>query len=120
VLLAYLGEAALDDHLLATVFQPLTERTVTQPTVLRRLLREVRRADFAAVEDELDYGIVSVAVPVRAPDREVIAAINCSTSTSRVRKAQMIEERVPQLRLAAERIEAALRRFPALVHSIQR
>ncbi len=120
VLLANLDEPALATYLDAAVLRPLTEHTVTSPAALKKLLREIRRLDYAAVEDELDYGIVSVAVPIRDHDGRAIAAINCSTATSRVRRDPMIRERVPHLRAAARRIEDALRRFPALAHSIRR
>lgn len=120
ILLANLDDSALQAYLAAATLRPLTEHTVTDVAQLGGILREARRLDYASVEDELDYGIVSVAVPIRDQDGRAIAAINCSTATSRVHQAQMIRERLPHLRAAAGRIREALRRFPALAHSIRR
>jgi IclR family pca regulon transcriptional regulator len=87
--------------------------------VLRRILKDVRNNAYASIQDELDYGIVSVAVPILGPDGEILAAINCSTATSRITEEDMIEARLPQLRNAARKIEAELNRYPILIHSIR-
>ncbi len=44
--------------------EALTERTVTDPAKLRALIEECRRAGYSAVEDELAYGVIALAVPV--------------------------------------------------------
>lgn len=119
VLLAHLPEEALARYFETAVLKRLTERTVTSVSALRKLLREVRRAGYASIEDELDYGIVSIAVPVRDPEGEVIAAINCSTASTRVHKEEMAADRVPLLQKAARQIHDALCRYPALAHSIR-
>ena len=64
--------------------------------------------------DELDYGIVSVAVPIADELGRVIAAINCSTSTSRVSLDEMVATRLPLLREAAAAISAEIRDSRAL------
>ena len=70
--------------------------------------------------DELDFGIVSVAVPVFDASRRPIAAVNCSTSTTQISQDDLITSRLPLLREAAAEIEAALRRWPSLAHALQR
>jgi IclR family pca regulon transcriptional regulator len=86
---------------------------------LRRLFRRIRTDGYASAQDELDYGIVSVAVPVFDRDRQVAAAINCSTSTTRISREELVRTRVPLLRDAAREIEDALRRWPFLSHSLR-
>lgn len=100
-------------------FPQLTENTLTDPKALRELLVEIKRSGFAATQDELDYGILSVAVPLFGPEGQVIASINCSTSTTRVDRDTMIKERVPILRSAAKSIETELQRMPFLSHALQ-
>lgn len=117
--LAFLPKAQRDAWLEAVELEPLTDRTVATREALDRILAGVREQGFAAVEDELDYGIVSVAVPVRSADGSVIAAINCSTATTRVRAEAMARTRVPVLREAAARIEGELVRHPMLARAIQ-
>ena len=48
----------------------------------------------------------------------MVAAINCSTATSRVELGEMLDTRLPVLRRAAAEIEIELRRYPVLVSSI--
>ncbi len=119
VLLAYQPGPVLEEYLANAVMKKLTDKTVTSKTGLRRVLRECARQGYTSVQDELDYGIVSVAVPVFGDDGEILAAINCSTATTRVKEDDMVQTRLPRLRQAAARIEAELRRYPILTHSIR-
>jgi IclR family transcriptional regulator, pca regulon regulatory protein len=119
ILLAHLPDEKLDDYLANTEFLRLTDKTITDRDRLRKIILQARQNDYATIQDELDYGIVSVAVPIRAGTPDVIGAINCSTSTSRVEPGEMLDSRLPYLREAAREIEIELRRYPALVHSIR-
>ena len=47
------------------------------------------------------------------------AAINCSTSTTRVSQEELVRTRLPLLREAAAEIEDSLRRWPALSHALR-
>jgi len=98
----------------------LTDRTLCEREPLAERLRAVAARGYDQAQDELDYGIVSVGVPVCGADGVSLAAINCSTSTTRVEPSEMIETRLPLLREAAREIEAALTRFPALARSLAR
>jgi IclR family pca regulon transcriptional regulator len=118
-LLAYQDDAAIDDYLGSAELARLTEHTITSKDALKRHLREARANGYASAQDELDYGIVSVAVPVFDKDRQVAAAINCSTSTTRVSREELVATRVPLLQRAAREVEEALRRWPFLSHSLR-
>ncbi len=98
--------------------KPLTEHTVTSKAELKRVLDDAARTGYAAIQDELDYGLVSLAVPILDEAGRSMAAINCSTSTSRARKDELIHTRLPVLRSAARFIESALRRQPYLLRSV--
>jgi IclR family pca regulon transcriptional regulator len=119
VLVAFQDEAAVETFLTEAELPRLTENTVTSASELRRLFRRIRTDGYASAQDELDYGIVSVAVPVFDRDRQVAAAINCSTSTTRISREELVRTRVPLLRDAAREIEDALRRWPFLSHSLR-
>ena len=120
VLLAWQPTEFIESYLREAEMRPLTDRTVTTAEGLRPILETVRRTGFAAVQDELDYGIVSVAVPVLAEDNTVLAAINCSTATTRIGKEEMVATRLEPLQEAARRIEQQVRRYPILAHSVGR
>ncbi|WP_417318573.1 IclR family transcriptional regulator domain-containing protein [Emcibacter sp.] len=119
VLLAYQPDEVIEDYLETANLEKLTEHTVTSKSKLRKSLKQIRSCGYDSAQDELDYGIVSVAVPVFDNEGQIAAAINCSTSTTRVSREELIETRVPLLRQAAGEIEVALRRWPFLVHSIK-
>lgn len=119
-LLAFQPEDRLEDYLAGAELAALTERTITDAGRLRTALRRARTDGYAASQDELDYGIVSVAVPIFDHERKVAAAINCSTSTTRVSQDQLIASRLPLLQRAAREIESALRRWPFLSHAMHR
>jgi IclR family transcriptional regulator, pca regulon regulatory protein len=119
VLLAYQSEAAIEEYLAAAELERLTEHTITSPVQLRHRLREIRFRGYDSAQDELDYGIVSIAVPVFANDRHIAAAINCSTSTTRISRELLVETRLPLLQKAAREIEDALQRWPFLLHALR-
>jgi IclR family pca regulon transcriptional regulator len=119
VLLAWQAPETLEEYFAGVTLERLTDKTVTSKSSLRRILQETRQMGYTSVQDELDYGIVSVAVPVFGNNDEILAAINCSTATTRVTEAEMVESRLPQLRAAAKRIENELHRYPTLAHSIR-
>jgi len=118
VLLAYHSDEFIDEFLRGADLRKLTNKTVTSIPQLRKILKKTRRQGYASIQDELDYGIVSIAVPVCSDTGEILGAINCSTATTRVDEAKMLTTRLPYLQKASEGIEFELRRSPMLVHSI--
>jgi IclR family pca regulon transcriptional regulator len=67
VLLAFQPQAAIDAYFDRVNMRRLTEHTETDPNSLRKILKDVRTKGYAAIQDELDYGIVSVALPIFGP-----------------------------------------------------
>ena len=100
------------------MFQRFTEHTETDERALRRVLADVRAKGYAAIQDELDYGIVSVSLPIFAPSGRMVAAANCSDVTNRLDRDTMIKKRLPVLRQAVRRIEGMLAQYPELTNSV--
>jgi IclR family pca regulon transcriptional regulator len=119
VLLAFQPEAVIEAYFRRADLHKLTEHTETSPQSLRRILKDVRAKGYAAIQDELDYGIVSCALPIFGPHGRIVAAANCSDVTNRVDKKAMIDERLPTLRQAVRRIESTLAQYPELAHSVE-
>ena len=119
VLLAFQPDASIEAYMGRATFRKLTEHTETNPAAFRRILKEVRSKGYASVQDELDYGIVSVAVPIFGPNGQIVAAANCSDVTHRIDKAGMIAKRLPILRQAVRRIESTLTQYPELANSVE-
>ncbi|WP_019816399.1 IclR family transcriptional regulator domain-containing protein [Saccharomonospora saliphila] len=113
VLLAGLPPAKLAEYLSSATFDPLTPRTITSPVALRDELDTVRERGWALVDQELEEGLRSVAVPLHDKDGAVVAAVNLSTHASRTTAESVRRELLPPLRATAERIEADLAMAPS-------
>lgn len=107
VLLANLPPADLEDYLRTYELTPVLPRTITDPDLLRAELKKVRDERFALVDQELEEGLVAVAVPIRDRTGKVRAAINLSTHVGRKSVDDMLSL-VPRLQEAAASIELGL------------
>ena len=114
VLLAGLGEERLERYFKTALLERLTEKTVVDPQKLRRLIEDCRRNGHAAVEDELAYGVVALAVPVFDQKRRVVAALNTSSHSRRITKSKLVRERLTMLQAVSAKISADLGVMPGL------
>jgi IclR family pca regulon transcriptional regulator len=114
VLLAGLNPAALQRYFGTATFEPLTSFTVTDVEELRRIIEKCRRNGYAVVKDELDYGVVALAVPVRDQQGRVVAALNSSSHSARITPARLVEERLEMLRDVSGQITRDLASLPNL------
>ena len=117
-IMAFEEKQKLDAYFNELKLELLTERTVSSTKALRQIFTSVRKNGFASTDGQLDFGVVSVAVPIFNEDNHVIASVSCSTASARTPEQEMIETIVPDLRVAAKEIEFELRRTPMLSHSI--
>lgn len=103
VLLADADPAWLQEYLSRVRMQQLTRRTVTDPAKLRTVLAKIRSQGFSLVDQELEEGLRSMAVPVRNSD-QVVAAMNVSAHISRGSAEVIRKELLPPLLEAARRV----------------
>lgn len=108
VLLANLPETELDAYLAAYELAPVLPRTITDAGEFRAELARVREQGYALVNQELEEGLVAVAVPIRDRSGRVRAAINLSTHIGR-KSVKEMRGLVPQVRAAASDIELGLK-----------
>ncbi|MFI8386868.1 IclR family transcriptional regulator C-terminal domain-containing protein [Streptomyces sp. NPDC085540] len=108
VLLAGLPEGERTAYLARTGLSPFTSRTVTEPDSLRALLLGVRHDGYAMVDEELEEGLRSIAVPIHDSSGRTVAALNVAMHSSRRTAADCIAEILPELRTTAAAIEADL------------
>jgi IclR family transcriptional regulator, pca regulon regulatory protein len=107
VLLAALPD--LDAYLARAEIRPLTPRAIDSAEKLRAELERIREQGWALVDQELEEGLRSIAVPVRDSGGRVVAAVNVSAHASRASKDVVRRELLPPLLETAQRIEADLR-----------
>lgn len=104
VLLAQLPNAEFDALLATTTLTTYTERTITDKQVLRDCLAEVRRQGYCIVDQELDSGLRSLAVPAFDANGKLLGAINISTNAARIDLATLTESFLPLLQEKARQI----------------
>jgi IclR family pca regulon transcriptional regulator len=79
--------AQSDDKVLAVLAQTeikaLTAKTLTEVPALTDEIRRVRQQGFALIDEELEIGLRSIAVPIRNSSGRVVAALNTGLQTSR-------------------------------------
>lgn len=83
-----------------------TPKTITDRSRLALMIGEAAERGFAVVDEELELGLISVAVPVRERSGRIAGAINVSAQAARYAPERLVEAALPRLRVAAERIEA--------------
>ncbi|GIH78601.1 IclR family transcriptional regulator domain-containing protein [Planobispora longispora] len=108
VLLAWLPPDRLDAYLEGAELRAFTARTVTAPVALRAELDRVRSQGWAMVDQELEEGLRSLAVPIRERSGRVVAAMNLSSHASRTTPESARRDLLPPLLAAAARVEADL------------
>jgi IclR family transcriptional regulator, pca regulon regulatory protein len=108
VLLAWLPPDEIDAILGRTPLRKLTEQTVVDPDELKQILATVWAQGWATVDQELEAGVRSVAVPIRDSSGKVVAAINASAHAARVPMRTLEKQFLPRLLDAARQIDAEL------------
>jgi IclR family pca regulon transcriptional regulator len=104
VLLADLSESELAAFLDAVSMEPLTPKTIVDRAELAAEIGRCGRQGFSIVDEELELGLRSIAVPVRDRAGRVVAALNVSTQATRFTPAEMQREILPPLSEAARQI----------------
>jgi len=106
VLLAF--DARGDESLAKATLKKHTERTIVSKNKLRSILSETRAKGFALVDQELEEGLRSIAVPIKGGNGRVVAAMNVSGQANRVTIDQMKRSFLPALLRAAADLGALL------------
>jgi IclR family pca regulon transcriptional regulator len=109
VLLSYAPDEEIGQYLKTADLRVYTSTTVTDPDALRASLAQVRADGYALVENELEDGLVALAVPVRDGDGNVIAAMNLCSYSLRTGPAELVASGLPLLRKAVAGVEAEAR-----------
>ncbi|WP_262031961.1 IclR family transcriptional regulator [Microvirga sp. Mcv34] len=101
-ILAYQSEDTIIAYLARVRLEARTPKTVTDKAELHDVLRSTREQGFAIVNEELEFGLRSIAVPVIQKSGQVTIALNLSAQAGRVSADEMRERFLPSLRAASE------------------
>lgn len=108
VLLANLPAAELESFFERVQFTSFTERTIVSAEKLRQALRLVLRNGYSLVDQELEVGLRSMAVPIRNPNGKVVAALNVGVHAQRLSVQELQNRFLPQLQVAAQELSMLL------------
>lgn len=97
VLLAALSDAEVDAILAASQLKAHTPRTLTDPISLKAEIGRVRVQGYAVIDQELEIGLCSIAVPVHNDRGRVVAAINVGAPAAMLPAADLAAHCLPAL-----------------------
>lgn len=108
VLLAALPPQEAELRLKRMARQRLTPRTRTEVSELMGLLDDVRRQGYAVSNEELEPGVLSVAVPVHDTAGRTVASMSAVGTTSRYSMDSLIQTLLPELDSACRKLRRLL------------
>jgi IclR family pca regulon transcriptional regulator len=108
VLLSHQPPDVLDKYLAEIEPHKFTERTKTEPDDLREAIETARMKGYALVDQELETGLRSLAVPIYDRNGRILAALNIGTHAARTRLDEMTGRFLPVLHDASRKITAQM------------
>ena len=97
VLLGALAADEADAWVARQALHALTPNTQTSPQRLSTEIARVRAQGYASVDQELEPGLRTIAVPLKNVRGEVLAAINVSVNAAQVSMERLVEHCLPAL-----------------------
>jgi IclR family pca regulon transcriptional regulator len=108
VLVAHEDEENRERWLARVALMAHTKRSIVDRDELRAEIDRVRKQGFAIVDQELELGLRSAAVPIIGVDGTALAALNVGVQAARVDGRSLQRELVPALKRAAAEIARRL------------
>lgn len=108
VLVASLPPAELETWISRQHLAPLTPHTVVQPERLRHEIARARQQGWAAVDQEFELGLRTLAVPLKNYRGETVAALNISVHAARMTMDQLVDVSLPPLMQAQAQLRQLL------------
>jgi DNA-binding IclR family transcriptional regulator len=104
-LLAFRTDQEIEHYLAATELIPVTDHTITDPDIIRRQIRAIRRGEIAPCEQEFQDGISAFGAPVFDMTGQVVAALTIAAPTFRMNeeKRAMIKQEIKKSAAAFSR-----------------
>jgi IclR family pca regulon transcriptional regulator len=106
--LGFLAEEEIWRRLRTVKIEPYTPSTITDLTALVDRIRDDRAQGFSIVDEELERGLRSIAVPVVTRSGACVGAIDLSAQSNRTTRNEMRDIFLPRLRTVASQISHSL------------
>lgn len=104
VLLAGLPPDALRAFVKTASLKRMTPKTLTTQSALLKAIETARDQGYALVDEELEIGLRSIAVPVRSESGRIVAAMNTGVHAARLSRSELTGRILPELRGYAHRL----------------
>jgi IclR family transcriptional regulator, pca regulon regulatory protein len=104
VQLGFLDPSEIWRRLKSVRIEPMTPSTITDLQALFDRIRDDHEQGFSIVDEELERGLRSIAVPVVDRQNQVVAGLNLSTHATRTTRNEMRDKFLPELRAVAAQI----------------
>jgi IclR family transcriptional regulator, pca regulon regulatory protein len=106
--LGFLDRAEIWRRLMSLRLEAYTPSTITDVQALYERVQEDRAQGFSIVDEELERGLRSIAVPVVDRSGQAVAGLNVSTHSTRTTRNEMRDRFLPSLRSVAEQISLSI------------
>ncbi|MCX2563183.1 MULTISPECIES: IclR family transcriptional regulator domain-containing protein [Acetobacter] len=107
-ILAMMEKAEREALLKDIKLEPMSDMSVATISALNKQLQIIRKQGYALVDQEMQTGIRSLAVPVFNARGQIAASFNTFTFSNLVPAAQLISDALPVMQAAAEELQATL------------
>lgn len=104
VLLAFSSEEKITKYIEETTLEFCTENTITNASVLLKELNKIKQQGYALDMEELELGLICIAIPVFNKQNKIIASISVSGPSSRF-KLEKIDDYLAIIEKGARDIE---------------
>jgi IclR family pca regulon transcriptional regulator len=103
-IMAFLPEDQAEDLIARIEFVPRGPNTLTDPDAFREELARIRESGVALNDEELAYGLRSIASPIRSQSGEAVAALNLAVQRTMLSAEDLIARFGPVLTRTAHAI----------------
>ena len=107
-ILAFYDEDLLEEIIARIDFAPRGPNTLTNARAFRAELARIRKAGIAVNDEELAYGLRSIAAPIHARSGEVVAALNLAVHRTIVSMDELIARYGPPVAQTANDISLSM------------
>lgn len=104
--LGFIEDGELWQSIMSLRLHPYTTQTITEPQALFERIKADREQGFSIVDEELERGLRSIAVPVVNRQGEAVAAVNVSTNSTRITRNTMRDQFLPRLRAVSDQVSS--------------
>lgn len=109
VILASFDDAAALEFLNSSPREKRTVHTKTDPEAIVRELHQIRRDGYALIDQEVEIGLRSLAVPLHNARGVTVAAMNVGVAATQINAEQLVHLYLPGMLSVASELRAMLR-----------